>query len=176
MNTMLLNKSRAGGDELYTPVEATEMIIPFIPYGIKTIWEPASDVSGEIAKVLLDYGYKVITGTGDFFDNHDFEFDMIITNPPYTLKDQFIAKCYALGKPWMLLLPTTALEGQKRQSMYRDNDIALLLPNKRFNFMPEKKSAWFHTSWFCSKTKAVGLNFIELKKCDRKVKPQLTMF
>lgn len=159
---MLTNKSRAGGDELYTPAEATEMVIPFIPDDVKTIWEPTSNISNAIVEVLEGAGYKVIYGTGDFFLDHTFNYDMIITNPPYTLKDDFLEKCYGTGKPFMLLLPTTALEGKKRSSMYRPNGIDLLIPNKRFNFMKEKKSAWFHTSWFCHKTKASGLNFIEI--------------
>ena len=39
---------------------------------------------------------------------------MIITNPPYSLKDEFIKKCYEWKKPFCLLLPITALEGKVR--------------------------------------------------------------
>ena len=49
----------------------------------------------------------------------------------------------------MFLLPLTALEGIERGEMFDKNVIQLLIPNKRFNFKPEKQSgAWFQTSWF----------------------------
>ena len=42
-------------------------------------------------------------------------FDMIITNPPYSLKDEFIKKCYEWNKPFCLLLPITAFERKARK-------------------------------------------------------------
>lgn len=74
---------------------------------------------------------------------------MIITNPPYSKKDQFLKRTFELNKPFMFLLPLTALEGIERGEMFDKNVIQLLIPNKRFNFKPEKQSgAWFQTSWF----------------------------
>jgi hypothetical protein len=74
---------------------------------------------------------------------------MTITNPPYSLKDKFLARAFSLKKPFMFLLPTTSLEGLKRGKMFRENKIQLLVPDRRFNFKSEKSSgAWFHTSWF----------------------------
>ena len=64
----------------------------------------------------------------------------------------------------MFLLPLTSLEGMNRSKMYRKNKIQLLIPDKRFNFKPKKKSgAWFQTTWF---TFGLGLqndlNFVAL--------------
>ena len=69
--------------------------------------------------MLSSKGYNVIgsdiTRGFDFLKNNmEQHFDMIITNPPYSLKDKFIEKCYEYGKPFALLLPLTALEGIKR--------------------------------------------------------------
>ena len=159
---------RGSFDELYTPEEAVEMIIPFIPKNVKTIWECTAIKESKIVKVLKEYGYKVITShinnDKDFFKYEPKEYDMIITNPPYSLKDKFLERAFQLNKPFMFLLPITTLEGKKRGKMFNENKIQLLIPNKRFNFIPEKKkSAWFQTSWFCSKIKLdKDINFISL--------------
>jgi hypothetical protein len=80
---------------------------------------------------------------------------MIITNPPYSKKDAFLKRAYELNKPFMFLLPLTTLEGIGRGKMFNEKGIQMLIPNKRFNFKPEKNSgAWFQTSWFC-----YGCNF-----------------
>jgi hypothetical protein len=90
---------------------------------------------------------------------------LIVSNPPYSIKNKFLKRAYQLGKPFMFLLPITTLEGVERNEMFRRNKIQLLIPDKRFEFSPEKKrGAWFQTSWF---TWGLGLekelNFIPLK-------------
>ena len=84
-------------DELYTPKYAIKPLIKYLPKNIK-IWECTDFGSSNITKVLKENGYQVITTHKDNFDflidKPDFNFDMIITNPPYSLKDEFIKKCY----------------------------------------------------------------------------------
>lgn len=156
-------------DELYTPDEAVEMIIKYIPNNIKTIWECTAIKESRIVSVLKDNGFNVITSHiedgQDFFDYEPEQYDMIITNPPYSKKDKFLKRAFELGKPFMFLLPITTLEGIERGKMFGENGIQMLIPNKRFNFKPEKKSgAWFQTSWFCSGLNLEkDLNFINLK-------------
>ena len=48
-----------------------------------------------------------------------------------------------------MLLPITALEGVERGKMFRENGIELLVLDRRLNFMENKKSNWFNTSWYC---------------------------
>jgi hypothetical protein len=157
---------RGSFDELYTPSYAIEPLLEYIPKGIK-IWECTDYGSSNITKVLKDNGYEVIsTHKKDFdflIDKPDFDFDMIITNPPYSLKDSFIEKCYEYGKPFSLLLPLTSLEGIKRGRMFNENGIQLMVLDKRCDFNG-KGSCWFNTSWFCYKTLPKQLIFTELKK------------
>jgi hypothetical protein len=89
---------------------------------------------------------------------------MIITNPPYSLKNKFLKRAFELDKPFAFLLPLTTLEGIERGKMFNENKIQLLIPNKRFNFKPEKNSgAWFQTSWFTYKLNLErDLNFVAL--------------
>lgn len=74
---------------------------------------------------------------------------MNITNPPYSLKDEFLKKCYEYKKPFALLLPITTLEGVTRNRLFKKYGIELLVFDKRINYMSNKKSCWFNTSWFC---------------------------
>ena len=97
----------------------------------------------------------------DFFKFEPQHYDLIITNPPYSLKDQFLERAFSLGKPFMMLLPITTLEGKKRSEMFRKNGVQVLIPNKRFNFIAAKKGSWFQTSWFtCGLGLERDLNFI----------------
>lgn len=147
-------------DEFYTPSIAVDMILPFIPSHVSRVWECTAVKESQIVKILRENGYSVVaTHLEDGYDFLKFEpsdYDMIITNPPYSLKTKFIKRAFELGKPFMFLMPITTLEGAERNKMFRDKGIQLIIPDTRFNFMANKKSgAWFQTSWFTWK---LGLN------------------
>lgn len=157
-------------DEYYTPNVAVEMIIPFIPEHIRTIWECTAIKESRIVEVLRSNGYKVISSHidagSDFLTYEPVEdYDIIITNPPYSKKDEFLRRAYELKKPFMFLLPITALEGMTRHRLFKENGIQLVIPDCRFKFKPGGSGAWFQTSWF---THGLGLekdlNFIPVHK------------
>ena len=154
-------------DELYTPYYAIELLIKYLPTGI-TIWEPTDFGDSNITKCLIDKGFKVISShkkNFDFLLDHiSFDFDFIITNPPYSIKDDFIKRCYDLKKPFALLLPLTSLEGVYRGSLFRKYGIDLLVLDKRINYMSNKKTCWFNTSWFCFGFLPKQLIFEEVSK------------
>lgn len=149
-------------DELYTPREA---IIPILKYldKDKIYWECTDFGDSNIRKVMVENGFKVVSTRKEEFDflkdDPLFKFDVIITNPPYSTKNKFLKRCYELNKPFMLLLPLTALEGKERGKLYRQNGIELIVLDKRINFMKEKNNVWFNTSWFCYKICNKPLNF-----------------
>ena len=149
-------------DEIYTPEIALIPLLKYLPKNIK-IWECTDFGESNITKVLKEHGYDVISthkSNFDFLsDKPTFDFDVIITNPPYSLKDEFIKKCYEYNKPFALLLPITALEGIRRGGMYKEYGLQLIILDKRINFMKNKKSNWFNTSWFCWKLLKHDLNF-----------------
>ena len=156
-------------DELYTPEYAIKPLLKYLPKN-KIIWECTDFGSSNITKVLKESGFNVIsTHKKDFDflkDIPDFEFDIIITNPPYSLKDEFLRKCYKYKKPFCLLLPITSLEGIERGKMFRENGVELLVLDRRCNFIYNnaKKSNWFNTSWFCWNILPRQLIFEELIK------------
>ena len=153
-------------DHFDTPAYAVKPLLPYINPKW-TVWEP-TDTTGksQIAKVLRKHGCKVVSTSKkklDFLkDLPDFDFDCIVTNPPYSLKEAFIRRCYDLGKRWAMLLPITALEGKQRGRWFRDHGIELLALDRRVEFM--SGSVWFNTSWFCYKILPQQLMFAQLEK------------
>ena len=153
-------------DELYTPKYAIKPLLKFLPKNIK-IWECTDYRSSNITKILKENGYEVIKTHKDNFDflndKPNFDFDMIITNSPYSLKDEFIKKCYEYKKPFALLLPITSLEGIERGKMFRNKGVEVLVLDKRIDFNGKGKN-WYNTSWFCYNVLPKQLIFEELKK------------
>lgn len=153
-------------DRCETPAYAMDPLIPYLPklrYGDQHIWEPACG-SGRIVRVLHGYegaGYSVI-GT-DVLQGEKYNFfempmptgvEVIVTNPPYSCKPQFIRRCYELGKPFALLVPVETIGTGTVQRMMERHGAELLLLNKRVNFyMPHKgldgNGAQFPVLWFC---------------------------
>lgn len=167
MKASLINYVKNGpNDELYTPEEAVLPLLKYIPKNL-IIWECTDFGDSNISKTFIKNGYRVIKThkmNFDFLkDKANFDFDIIITNPPYSLKDEFLEKCYDYNKPFCLLLPITALEGKNRGGLYKKNGIQLIVFDKRINFMKNKKSSWFNTSWFCWKVLNKDLIFEQLK-------------
>lgn len=118
-----------------TPWEATAALLDYlhwmqIPQGC-TVWEPACG-NGDMSKVIRDYGYSVIetdiqTGV-DFLSCEPRKCDWIITNPPFSLAEQFIRRAYSLGIPFAFLLKSQYWNAQKRESLFRDCQPSHILP------------------------------------------------
>lgn len=146
----MMEKSRF--DNLFTPEHAVHTLIKYIPEN-KTIWECTDPGCSNIAKVLREYGHDVVstdiqTGFDFLNDKPAFDYDLIISNPPYSLKNKFIKRCYDLQKPFILLLPLTTLEGIERGEMFRKNGISVIVLDRRLDFTG-KGANWFATAWFC---------------------------
>ena len=133
-------------DEYYTPPYAVLPLLEYLPKD-KIIWE-CTDTSGSISSFLKDNGYEVVSTEDNFLLYNRPKGDIIVTNPPYSIKTEFLEHAYELGIPFAFLLPITALEGFKRQEMYRRYGISLILFNKRIQFRPDQSGAWFATAWF----------------------------
>jgi len=155
-------------DELYTPPEAIYPILKYLPKD-KIYWEPTDHGDSNITKILRKNGFKVISthinrGFDFLKDEPDFDFDIIITNPPYSLKTEFLKRAYEIGKPFCFLLPIHTLEGVERGALFRKYGIQLIVLDRRINFMKNKKNVWFNTSWFCWKLLPKDLIFEKVEK------------
>jgi hypothetical protein len=150
-------------DEFFTPPYAVTPLLPYLPRD--TIWWEPTDTDGKsgIASTLRVHGLNVISTSCDFFDiQPPAGVTGIITNPPYSLKDEFLRRCDELEMPFALLMPVTALEGVQRGDLYRKYGIDIMVLDRRVEFTG--KSVWFNTSWFTYKILPSTLVFSRLKK------------
>ena len=152
-------------DELFTPVYAIIPILKYIPRDVQTVWCPCDKENSKIAQVMSAMGFEVHTSHID--DDCDFlnfelpfNYDMIITNPPFSIKDKIIKRCYESKKPFALLLPLTALEGERRNKLFTDNGIGVVVLDKRVDYNG-KGACWYNTSWFIHSPLTDGRIFFE---------------
>jgi hypothetical protein len=141
-------------NDFYSPYEVLDPLYAYIPSG-SIIWESACG-SGNLVKELQRRGYEVIGSDiqegYDYFTYQPDTWNLSITNPPYSLKTQWLKRSYELGKPFSLLCPYTLLEGQERQELFRACGIEIVFINKRYKFETAsqlgRSSPWFPTAWF----------------------------
>lgn len=132
-----------------TPEYSVTPLIPYLPAGA-VIWE-CTDTYGRsgISTGLRKAGFQVEATNFDFLTcSVDGVFDVIVTNPPFSQKDQFVERCINYEKSFALLLPLTALEGIKRHKLWAsiEDEFGLLVLDRRVEFTGG--GVWFNTSWF----------------------------
>ncbi len=147
-----------GYDACQTPPYAIDPLLPYLTRG-QIIWEPARG-EGHLVEAFYDAGFKeVVTSdmlTGEnFFEYEPVErWDCIITNPPYSLKFEWLERCYELGKPFALLVPVEMLGAGKAQELMQQHGFEIMLLSRRVDFkMPN--AGWsgagsqFPVMWLC---------------------------
>lgn len=132
---------RRENDFYPTPWDATAALCEWLDEAGEngvTVWEPACG-NGSMVKVLEEYGYNVYgtdiqTGT-DFLAQTslpeaiaDADDLWIITNPPFSLAEEFIRKAHYFGKPFAMLLKCQYWHSAKRLKLFRDTHPAYILP------------------------------------------------
>jgi hypothetical protein len=151
---MIDTMTRPKFDNLFTPEKAMKPLLKHITKDTsKTFWECCDTGNSNISKVLVEEGYSVlrsdiVTGFDFLKDPQDKEFDIVITNPPYSQKNAFIERCFYYQKPFALLLPLTTLEGKARGTLFDQYGISVIVLDSRLDFTG-KGANWFATAWFC---------------------------
>lgn len=152
-------------DTFQTPNYAVDLLVPFIPKDISEIWECASGM-GKIADRLEYHGYEVDRSDIRPYDNTEiwnFVLDWsddkyfsltkgyaIITNPPYSLKDQFIERAFEYGVPFAFLINA---DYSGKQIQYIKWGCEKIIPNRRIDFITptgrngKTSSSQFHSMW-----------------------------
>ncbi len=144
-----------GFDDYQTDPDALSILIPYIKPSWR-VWE-CSAGEGALVGGLMRSGYQVVKS--DIKTGQDFltwtpeeDWDCIITNPPFSLKNEFLSKCYELGRPFALLLPLNGLESKDRQRHFRKHGVQLIIPDRRIQYHPPgsmaEQGASFLGVWF----------------------------
>lgn len=154
---LLANRSaedRSGTDFYPTPANVTVALLNYLNLPENTtIWEPACG-EGHMSEVFKERGYEVCSsdlhdrGYGvvgvDFLSTPRVDIkrsEWIITNPPFSLSEQFIRKAINHGLPFALLLKSQYWHSSKRRKIFEEYRPEAVLPlTWRPDFLFGKKS------------------------------------
>lgn len=123
---------RAESDFYPTPPDATKALLDFLslPKGT-VVCEPACG-DGHMADEMRRNDLIVIESdirTGDDFLTTPFrECDWIITNPPFSLSEEFILRCIEHERPFAMLLKSQYWHAKKRLGLFRETKPTHVLP------------------------------------------------
>jgi hypothetical protein len=173
----LTAKTDKASDEVYTPEEAVRPLIKHLQVYQQecqkeklVIWCPFDTEESNYVTILREAGFEVIASHIDngqnFFYYEPEAYDIIVSNPPFSIKDDVIKRLYELDKPYAMLLPIPTLQGQKRFPYMLD--CQALLFDKRINYFRDmktreiQKGVSFGSFYLCRKFLRNDLIFEEL--------------
>ena len=137
---------------MVTDKETVNKMIELLnPEENSTIMCPYDTDNSEFVIQLKELGHTVIYSIKDFLTNDSYKYDYLITNPPFSIKDEVIEKCLRDGKRTCLVLPIDSLGGVKRSKLFKENDIKLeiYIPTRRINYKDyegiKRKGSNFHS-------------------------------
>lgn len=145
-------------DEYFTPSYAVYPIIKRLKPGA-TVWCPFDTEDSEFVRVLSKHGFQVVYGhihTGqDFFQVAVPECDYIVSNPPYSLKNEVIKRLYEIGKPFAMLINFQGIfDSRERFQMFQEKRVEMLWLNPRVNYVTEDRKSFhgvpFQSGYLCS--------------------------
>ena len=164
-------------DEYFTPTYAVYPIIKRLKPGA-AVWCPFDTADSAFVQVLSTCGFRVTYGhiqTGQNFFLVDVpECDYIISNPPYSLKNQVLARLYAIGKPFAMLINFQGIfDSQERFRLFRENRVEMLWLSPRVNYISADGKLFrgvpFQSGYLCSGICESPLEF-EYLETERSVK------
>ena len=148
--------SSGKNDECYTPAYAVKPILKYIPEG-STVWCPFDTDKSEFVKQISkehNVIYSHLSYKEDFFQWEPMiEWDMIISNPPFTNKRKYFERALSFNKPFALIMTNTWLNDSAPMKLFKDKDLQLLMFDKRMKFnspdgRPNNKIT-FSSSYYC---------------------------
>lgn len=120
-------------DDIFTSENLFKQLSKYVPKN-KIVSMPFYSPYSNCDKLLSKYiDNKIIYQEEDFF-KYD-RGDIIVDNPPFSIKKLILKELLKRDKPFMLILPITCL-CYKYNRMFKDKDIQILIPNGRpkYNF------------------------------------------
>ena len=152
------NNSFIKHDDYMTPKYAWENIKSYIPQD-KVIWE-AFYGNGNSGCHLTDMGFNVIHEEIDFFNKDTMpEYDIIVSNPPFSKSKEIMKRLKEINKPFILILPSSKINTSYFRE-YKNDGLQIIIPKKRIHFEKlvdgEKPTNWknncnFDCFYYCWK-------------------------
>lgn len=136
----LTAKTDKASDEVYTPTYAVQPLVKYVKLfnSNAIIWCPFDLSNSAYVKIFEENSFRVLhshidEGQNFFYYEPEENYDIIISNPPFSQKDDVLKKLYELNKPYAMLLPIPSLQGQARFQYIKD-DLQYLGFDKRINY------------------------------------------
>ena len=120
-------------DDYMTPNYVWDWIKEYLPND-KIIWE-AFYGDGKSGDYLTQLGFNVIHEQIDFFEND--VGDIIVSNPPFTKKKEVFTRLKQLGKPFIMICPSSMINTQYIRQLFKDGDdkLQIIIPKGRIHFI-----------------------------------------
>jgi hypothetical protein len=167
-------------DELYTPKILVECIRPYFEKwaeifleehnkGTIHVWMPFDTEYSEFNFFFQDYPYVIpiishIDKGEDFFTFEPKEYDIIISNPPFSKKLKVFKRLNDLQEPYVMIMNTMALNYMEIGNYFANNPIQLLIPDKRVSFDGNPSS--FNSCYVCKDFLEKDLIFCHVDHCN----------
>lgn len=172
-------------DELYTPMILVEAIKPFFDNWLRiwylyntrkpVVWCPFDTEKSSFVKFFKTYDNVDVVwshlidedGNGDFFERIKTQnFDIVVSNPPFSLKLKIFKTLNEYKKPWALICNMMAINYQEVGEYFVDNPVGFVIPDKKVSFNGNTSS--FCSGYFCSESFYDGVKFVHLENNNSK--------
>ena len=128
-NPLLHRKSKTC-DDWNTSKTAVDAIVHLIPQG-SVVYEPFTNDTSKSHIYIHEHGFKTVSHLGDFYSSPP-NFDIIVTNPPFSDIQRCLSRLFELAKPFIIIAPLSLIvRNYFRQ--YKDK-VSILIPAKRIQF------------------------------------------
>ena len=138
MDSRSILYSAGRNDECYTPEYVVEAIVPYLPKD-RVIWCPFDKDDSAFVKVLRKHGFKVVNSHidygQDFYTYEPKQWDVLVSNPPFTNKRGIFSRALSFNKPFALIMSNTWLNDAAPNVLFTEKDLQLLMFRKRINFI-----------------------------------------
>jgi hypothetical protein len=140
--TTKMETKKQNPDDYMSPKCIFEEIIEYIPKD-KVISMPFFG-DGTAGKHMTDLGFNVIHQDEDFFETDRGE--MVLDNPPFSLRQRIIEELIFRDKPFMLILPISTITNVYFKDF--NIDVQLIIPAKRTKFISyDKETKTIDENW-----------------------------
>ena len=144
--------SEGNNDECYTPHYGVTPILKYIPKDA-IVWCPFDTEKSEFVKQIPNNVHSHINTGQDFFTYEPDDWDVMVSNPPFTNKRKFFERALSFNKPFALIMTNAWLNDRAPMQLFAEKDLQLLMFDRRMKFnspdgRPNDKIT-FSSSYYC---------------------------
>ncbi|MDR2827945.1 MAG: hypothetical protein LBV51_00805 [Acholeplasmatales bacterium] len=169
-------------NECYTREAEIENLLIFLEdYNLKDkiFWLPFDTINSFVYIYMVKYGYKVkisnLLEDKDFFNYEEENYDIILSNPPFTSRTKIFNRLESFNKPYIMIQPVQFFNNVSMCNLLafsEGNKYQFILPDHRMGFITIKdnmlkdntNTTLFNSFWLCKDMNfCAGKIFIPLK-------------